>query len=107
MGHLRVIFKLPAHFTSYPHPLAYVEWFTPLGRPDTLMDMHIISQSTRFHRQNVGIISVDRIVCGCHLVGKCGLEINHYWTTDNVLDLASHFYLNPYIDVDGFTSFKC
>jgi hypothetical protein len=107
VGRIRVIFKLPPQFTSYHHPLAYVEWFTPLGRPETLTGMHVVSRSTRFHRRNAAIISADKIVRSCHLVGKCGLKINHDWTTDNVLDLASHFYVNPYIHVDSFTALKC
>ena len=107
MGRLRVIFRLPVQFTPYPHPLAYVEWFTPLGHPDPLTGMHIISRSTRFHRRSVGIISVDRLVRSCHLVGKCGLKINNDWTTDNVLDLTTHLYVNPYIHVDSFTALKC
>jgi hypothetical protein len=107
VARIRVIFTLPVQFTSYPHPLAYVEWFTPLGHPDNLTGMHIITRSTKLHRRNVAIISVERIVRSCHLVGKCGLHINNDWTTDNVLDLASHFYVNPYIHVDSFTGFKC
>ena len=53
VGCLHVIFRLPAHFTLYLHPLTYVEWFTPLGRPDTLMGMHVISWSTRFHHRTL------------------------------------------------------
>ena len=55
VGHTCVIFKLPLQFTSYPHLLVYVEWFTPLGHPETLTGMHVISHSTRFHRRNAGI----------------------------------------------------
>lgn len=107
VGCICVIFKLPFQFTSYHHPLVYVEWFTPLRCPETLTGMHVISHSTRFHCQNAAIISADRIVHSCHLVGKVGLKINHDWTTDNVLDIAFHFYVNPYIDVDSFTALKC
>ncbi|KAF8809456.1 hypothetical protein BYT27DRAFT_7094431, partial [Phlegmacium glaucopus] len=53
------------------------------------------------------VVSVDKIICGCHLVGKSGLQINYEWTVDNVLDIASHFYINLYIHVDTFTLFKC
>jgi hypothetical protein len=95
------------HTINVHHPLMYVEWFTPLGRPETFTGMHIVSRSTRFYRQNAAIILADRIIRNCHLVGKCGLIINHDWTTDNVLDIASHFYINPYIHLDSFTAFKC
>ena len=99
---------MPVQFAmAFPHPLAYIEWFTPLGRPDGLTGMHVVSRSTRAHRRNVGIVSVNRIIQSCHLVGKSGLEINHEWTMDNVLDIASQFYLNTYIDVDTFMVFRC
>ncbi len=39
-------------------------------------------------------------------MGKSGLKIDPTWTMDNVLDLATHFYLNPYINVDTFTSYN-
>ncbi|KAJ6564234.1 hypothetical protein B0H19DRAFT_1258700 [Mycena capillaripes] len=34
---IRVIFNLPPQFGTFAHPLAYIEWFTPLNRPDTLL----------------------------------------------------------------------
>jgi hypothetical protein len=107
VGRIRVIFKLPLQFTPFHHPLAYIEWFTPLGRPDALTGMYVISRSTRSHRRNAAVISADRIIRSCHLVGKCGLKINRDWTTENVLDLATHFYVNPYIQVDTFTALNC
>jgi len=67
----------------------------------------LVSYSTRYHRRNAAVISVDRIIRGCHSMGKSGLHINHEWTMDNILDEASHFHINSYIDVDTFTLFKC
>ncbi|KAJ7714114.1 hypothetical protein DFH07DRAFT_820773 [Mycena maculata] len=44
---IRVIFKLPLQFGSYPHPLAYIEWLTPLnGRPDPVSGMFTTHRST-------------------------------------------------------------
>ncbi|KAJ7748280.1 hypothetical protein DFH07DRAFT_703727, partial [Mycena maculata] len=44
---IRVIFKLCLQFGSYPHPLAYMEWFMPLnGRPDPVSGMFTINRST-------------------------------------------------------------
>ena len=107
VARVRVIFHLPPQFGSFHHPLAYIEWFTPFGHPDAHTGMHITSRSTRQHRRNAAVISVDKIVYGCHLIGKCSRHINREWTADNVLDLASHFYLNPYIHVDMFTTLNC
>ena len=68
--------------------------------------MHIITWSTCSHCQNAVVVSVRDIVRGCHLMGKLGLKIDPTWTMDNVLDLATHFYLNPYISVDTFMSYN-
>ncbi|GLB43865.1 putative zn-finger domain-containing protein [Lyophyllum shimeji] len=104
---VRAVFELPPQFGSYPHPLAYVEWFTSLGTPDRLTGMHLVTPSTRRHRRNVAVVPVDRLVRGCHLMGKCvGSMSDKRWTTDTVLDVAKHFYLNPYIHVDTFSIVK-
>ncbi|KAJ7073219.1 Zn-finger domain-containing protein [Mycena belliarum] len=100
---VRVIFKLPPQFGSYPHPLAYVEWFTPLNRPDPISGMFTTHRSTRLHRRNAAVVSVEHIVRGCHLTAKCGSTIDRKWTSYNVLDKAAMFYVNPYILVDTFT----
>ncbi|KAJ7660335.1 hypothetical protein DFH06DRAFT_951086, partial [Mycena polygramma] len=44
---IRVIFTLPPQFGTYPHPLAYIEWFTPLNRPDPTSGMFTTHRSTR------------------------------------------------------------
>ncbi|KAJ7214180.1 hypothetical protein B0H12DRAFT_1242211 [Mycena haematopus] len=59
---IRVIFKLPPQFGAYPHPLAYVEWFTPLNRPDPITDMFTTHRSTRARRRNAAVISVEHIM---------------------------------------------
>ncbi|KAJ7769423.1 hypothetical protein B0H16DRAFT_1411344 [Mycena metata] len=100
---IRAIFKLPPQFGTFPHPLAYIEWFTPLNGPDTVSGMYTTRRSTRNHRRNAAVVSVEHLVRGCHLMGKCGLKIDAKWTSDNVLDTAPVFYVNPYILVDTFT----
>lgn len=83
-------------------PLAYVEWFTPLGNPDPITGMYLIKRSTRAHRRNAEIISADRIVRSCHLLGKASRKIDRGWTTDNVLEKATSFWVNTYHHVDTF-----
>ncbi|KAJ7844284.1 hypothetical protein B0H13DRAFT_2411826 [Mycena leptocephala] len=99
---VRVIFKLPPQFGSYLHPLAYIEWFTPLNRPDPTSAMFTTHRS-RAHMRNAAVISVEHIVRSCHLMGKCGAKIDRKWTSSNVLEEAPMFYVNPYIFVDTFT----
>ncbi|KAJ6533437.1 Zn-finger domain-containing protein [Mycena vulgaris] len=100
---VRVIFKLPPQFGTYPHPLAYIEWFTPLNKPDPISGMYTTRRSTRLHRRNAAVVSVEHIVRSCHLMAKCALTIDRKWTSSNVLDNAPMFYVNPYILVDTFT----
>jgi hypothetical protein len=45
---------------------------------------------------------VDHIVQSAHLMGKGGQELNKNWITDNVLDRADSFWVNPYINLDMF-----
>ncbi|KAG6907073.1 hypothetical protein DXG01_010681 [Tephrocybe rancida] len=43
VAQVQAIFDLPPQFGFHPHPLTYIEWFTPLGRPDTFTGMHTIT----------------------------------------------------------------
>jgi len=107
VAQLRVIFELPPQFGSYPHPLAYLEWFTSLGNPDPLTGMHTVTRSTRQSRRNAAIVPVTQIACRCHLIGKLGKEISSAWTMDNVLEQqGTYYYVNPYVHVDMFTTFR-
>ncbi|KAF7364493.1 hypothetical protein MVEN_00317700 [Mycena venus] len=103
---IRVIFNLPPQFGTYTHPLAYIEWFTPLRNPDPASGMFTTHRSTRSRRRHTAIISVEHIVRSCHLMAKCGATIDPKWTSSNVLDEAAMFYVNPYIHVDTFTRQK-
>ncbi|KAG6835260.1 hypothetical protein H0H93_003352, partial [Arthromyces matolae] len=92
VAQVRVIFDLPRQFGETRHPLAYVEWFTPLGTPDKTTGMYLIKRSTRARSRNAEVISVDRIVRGCHLMAKCGRTIDRGWSTEEVLEEATSFW---------------
>ena len=87
-------------------PLVYVEWFTQLGLPDLTTCMHIIKRSTRNHKRKSEIVSVNNLICGCHLMAKWGTHVDRSFSTDEVLEKATQFYVNPYIDVDTFSKIK-
>ncbi|KAG6806897.1 hypothetical protein H0H92_009668, partial [Tricholoma furcatifolium] len=103
VAQVRVIFELPSHLGTYSHPLAYVEWFTPLGQPHAVTGLYTISRSTHQHRRNAAVIPVSKIVRGCHLMGKSASSMDRKWTTYTVMDLATQFYFNPYLHVDMFS----
>lgn len=47
-------------------------------------------------------MTADRILGQCHLAAKCGAVIDTSWTSDNVLDNAGTFYVNPYMSLDTY-----
>jgi hypothetical protein len=68
--------------------------------------MHIVKRSTRHHKRNSEIISVNDLVSGCHLMAKYGAHVDKSFSTDDVLEKAAQFYVNPYIHVDTFSQIK-
>ncbi|OBZ76393.1 hypothetical protein A0H81_03785 [Grifola frondosa] len=103
IAHVRIIFKLPHHYPVHsPHPLAYIEWFTPLHRFDEDAGLFTVTRSTRMQQPYGEIITVDRIVRSCHLIPKFGREIDSRWKADNVTELCKSYYVNPYFDTHTF-----
>ncbi|KAJ3911791.1 hypothetical protein F5877DRAFT_93729 [Lentinula edodes] len=84
VAQVRAIFDLPGQLGSFPHPLAYVEWFTPLRKLDKVTRMYRVERSIR--GQN-----------SCHLVPFYGKHADPTWSSEKVLDQCEHFYLNPYL----------
>ncbi|KAG2154486.1 uncharacterized protein EDB93DRAFT_1132677 [Suillus bovinus] len=97
-----VLFRLPRQFGAYSRPLAYVEWFTPFREPDESSGLRQISRSTRHLRLNSAVIHVDEIIRPSHLIPKMGQSVDPTWTSANVYELASEFYLNTFIDLETF-----
>ncbi|KAF9548524.1 hypothetical protein CPC08DRAFT_648414 [Agrocybe pediades] len=105
---VRFVFDLPPHLGRVKHPLAYVEWFTPLGQPDSSTGMLVVKRSTRNLRRNAAVICVSDLVCAAHLTAKnSGSIVDKAYTSHQILDTVSHFYVNTYIDVHTFTLVHC
>ncbi|KAI0083765.1 hypothetical protein BDY19DRAFT_899724 [Irpex rosettiformis] len=104
IARLRVIFELPPELGRMAHPLAYIEWYTPFQRFDPVTNLYQVSRSSHNRRPNAAIVSVDHILGTCHLAAKCGAEIDRDLTSENVLDRASVFTVNPYLNFHTFTS---
>jgi hypothetical protein len=102
VAQVRILFDLPPQFGVISSPLAYVEWFTPLGVPDDITGMYVVRRSTRRREANSEVVTVDRFVRGCHLMGKAGRNMDRAWTSENVLQKATHFWVNNYITHDMF-----
>ncbi|KAI0074295.1 hypothetical protein K474DRAFT_1601721 [Panus rudis PR-1116 ss-1] len=104
---VRVIFNLLPQFLppgQSPQPLAYVEWYTPFTRVDPQTRMHYVARSTRNRLPNASVVKMEDIVAPCHLIPRCNAKIDHSWSSDNILEVATHFFVNPYISIDVFSS---
>jgi hypothetical protein len=61
--------------------------------------MYRMGRSTRNHNPHAAIISVDRLLQHCHLLPRFGSgPVPCSWFNGRVLDLASDFFLNRYIN---------
>ena len=104
IAQVQAIFKLPDHLRHYPHPLAYVKWFTSLCRHEPISGQFLVTCSTRNHWHNVSVISIDRFAHPCHLQAQCGKHISLDWSLNNILETASAFHVNSYINLDTFVA---
>ena len=106
VGQVKVIFRIPDEFGSFPHPMAYVEWFTPLTSlaPDPLM--YQISRSTRNRQRRASIIPITQIERLVHLIPKFGKKFDLSWSSENVLNKAQVFYVNIYFRHWDFVLFR-
>ena len=84
-----------------PQHLAYVEWFSKFERfPHPEHGLYKVTRSILDRRASV--IPVDRIERSCHLFPNFGPVAPREWTSSNVLEKCSTFYLNAYADRDTF-----
>lgn len=98
---IRAIFKLPSHYGSFPHPLAYVEWFRPFTKPDAQSGLYRLARSTRDRRRFAAVISVQDIYQACHLSPRLGskeMARDSGWVPGGALEQCEDFFLNTYIN---------
>ena len=106
VGRVRLIFALPPHLQRLRADpmarechLAYIELFTPfLPVPEPGSRLYRIARSFRNHAPRSIVIPVPRIFRSCHLLPVCEGPVDRTWTSDNVLDRCTDFYLNTFID---------
>lgn len=105
VGRVRVIFQLPQHIdagsgpqvvpNAWPKdPLAYVEWYgVQRSLPDENTGMYVIKKTTE---SQYSIVTLTSIRQSCMLLPRFDdyVDWKSSWTSENVLDNASLFYLN-------------
>ncbi|PPQ97936.1 hypothetical protein CVT26_002941 [Gymnopilus dilepis] len=107
VGQVRCIFTLPqvaidrwfSGKFSHKH-LAYVEWFTPFSKAsvDRNSMLFKVSRLKLRGERRASIIPVSLIYSSIHLFPKFGPQAPTSWTSSNVLDTASSFYVNAFSD---------
>jgi len=94
-----VVFSLPEDDTQAPSErLAYVEWFSKFTSPESDHGMHKLKRSMENGARVASIIPISSIRRSVHLFPRFGRVIPEDWTSDNVLENCSTFYLNPFVD---------
>ncbi|KAJ8694476.1 hypothetical protein PTI98_007141 [Pleurotus ostreatus] len=75
--------------------LAYIKWYSPLTRlPDANYPMYKISRIAN----EASVVLVSAIERSIHLYPKWGGPVCCEWTSSNVLDQCSMFFVNPFKD---------
>ncbi|KAL0563195.1 hypothetical protein V5O48_018880 [Marasmius crinis-equi] len=110
VGQVRLVFTLSQKimaqlfadvpYSNWPKHMAYVEWFSPLtGKPDK---NHLLHKISRVRFQDGGglasVVDVTDIVRSVPLTPRFGKVADRTWTSGNVMDKCSEFYVNPYPD---------
>ncbi|KAF5362997.1 hypothetical protein D9757_014080 [Collybiopsis confluens] len=104
---VRLLFKLPLEMAPSSPLLAFVDWFTPFQKYNTVLQMYQLSYATRQRVQHSGIILASSIQQTCHLMPEFGrIGANILWDSTTVLDRCPKFYVNPYLRHRDFLLFR-
>ncbi|KAI1784280.1 hypothetical protein LXA43DRAFT_976757 [Ganoderma leucocontextum] len=109
VARVRVVFKIPERGMTHlfpgiapdkrPQHLAYVELFTPLNTKHPDHGLYKVSPAYTGDGKRLGlIVPIDDIVRSCHLIPDFGPVAPRDWTSSNVLDKCTAFYLNTFAD---------
>ncbi|KAI0260617.1 hypothetical protein BC834DRAFT_831591, partial [Gloeopeniophorella convolvens] len=87
-------------------PLLYVELFTRIGTWDPSTGFFLASPSTRRHERRCVIVTANDLIAPCHLILKSSPPSKwpRQWRSDTVLEHASQFTINAYIDLHTFVA---
>lgn len=112
VGHVRVIFTLPSRakplFATAARPppryLAYIEWFEKIpALPDPDLGLFKIKRAMNADGHKLAsIVPLRRIRRSVYLFPAFGPEAPREWTSGNVLDECTNFYIDSFSDRHAF-----
>ena len=86
-----------------PQYFAYVEWFTSFEKsPRANHLLYQIKRSIQNGDRLASVIGLPNIRRSIHLFPVFGPVVPSHWTSDNVLDECSTFYVNCFTDRQGY-----
>lgn len=93
------------HNVNVPDHLAYIEWFTPFSAaPDIHHGMYKVSCALHNGDRQCSIVPIGNVQCSVHLIPKFGAVAPCEWTTSNMLDQCSTFFVNNFADQDTYVT---
>lgn len=111
IGQVRLVFSIPSQSVETlfpdtpfvpPQHLAYIQWFTPFSNREEPHGMYRVTRSTQGGDRLASIVPVSSIRRSIHLLPKFGPIVPREWTSSNVLDMCSSFFVNQHTDGHSF-----
>lgn len=79
-----------------------IEWFTPFRQMDPNIQLYYVSCSVQHEQCLASVIDVEKICHSCHLFPNFGPAVPQEWKSSNVLDHASSFLVNPFVNQNSY-----
>ncbi|KAI0040234.1 hypothetical protein FA95DRAFT_1503142 [Auriscalpium vulgare] len=107
VAQVRLMFSLTktAHEKTFgvhsdaPRHFAYVEWFSKFGpAAEPHHNMYRVQRSFRDNQRLASIVDISDLIRSIHLIPRFGAVAPRNWTSANVLELATSFYVNCFTD---------
>jgi hypothetical protein len=111
IARVRLLFKLPVEIMPCESSplLAFVDWFTPFKKYNKSLGMFQVSYARKQRYQHSGIVLAESILQTCHLIpefGRSTVTNKSLWSSADVLDKCTSFFVNPYLRHYDFLLFR-
>ena len=80
----------------------WMEWYTAPTSFDADLGMYSVGLSSTMQERTASVIAISDVLRSCHLVPQWGKSIPRHWSSEDVLDQAHRFYVNPYLRLSDF-----